>query len=222
MRLVQQQHVVPAVWPVDLNTGANAGDYVSMKNYKHLTVIITINTAGGTAVVTMVQAKDVAATGAKALTFAEYWMTGAKWKFTSPSGAFTVGETVTGAGGASGVVAEVGADYILVYTVNATAVVDGETLTGGTSGITATADGIGINEDILLRLACSSTFTTPAVATRTYVIEIDAQMLDVAGDFDCVRLNIAKMGTGSGIGAAVYILSEPRFAGIPMETAIYD
>jgi len=220
-KLIQRLHLVPAVWPVDFNTGANPGDYVSMKNYKHLTVVIMENTAGGTAAVTMKQASDVAGTGEKALSFTEYWMTGAKWKFTSLSGAFSVGETVTGAGGASGVVSEIGADYLLVYTVNATAVVDGETLTGGTSGATATADGAGINEDILLRCTCSDTFTTPAVATRMYVIEIEASQLDVSGGFDCVRVNVAQ-ATVAGIGSVLYILSEPRYAGVPEETAIYD
>jgi hypothetical protein len=223
MRLVEQQHVVPAVWPVDFNTAANPGDYVSMKNYKHLTVVIMQNTAGGTAAVTMLQASAVAGTGEKALSFSEYFMTGAKWKFTGKSATdFQVGETVTGAGGASGVVSEIGADYLLVYTVNATAVVDGETLTGGTSGATATADGAGVDEDILLKCSASSnTFTIPAVANRMYVIEIDASSLDLDNDFDCVRVNIAQ-ATGAGIGSALYVLSEPRYQGVPMESAIYD
>jgi len=222
MLLVQKQHLVPAVWPVDLNTGANSGDYVSMKNYNHLTIVIMCTTATGTAVVTLKQASAVAGTGEKALAFTKQWQTGAKWKFTAPTGRFTVGETVTGAAGASGVVAESGADYILVYTVNGTAVVDGETLTGGTSGYTATANGAGTEEDILLEVAVTSdTFTIPAVANRMYVIEVDANTLDMDNEFDCVRLHIAQANAAK-IGSALYILSEARYTGEPMPTAIYD
>lgn len=221
-KLIQRNHIVPAIWPCDLNTADNPGDYVSMKNYKHLTVYIFVKTMGATSAVTMKQATDVAGTGEKALSYTEYWMTGAKWRFTGRSATnFSVGETVTGAGGASGVVSEIGADYLLVYTVNATAVVDGETLTGGTSGATATANGAGINEDILLRTTCSDTFTIPAVVLRSYVIEIEASQLDTSNGFDCVRVQVEDPGT-AGLGAAVYVLSEPRYKGVPMETAIYD
>jgi hypothetical protein len=221
-KFIERNHIVPAVWPVDLNTGDNPGDYVSLKNYKHLTVFIFVKTMGATSAVTMKQAKNVAGTGEKALSFVKYYMTGAKWKYNTLTVAeFAVGETVTGAGGASGVVAEVGADYLLVYTVNATAVVDAEVLTGGTSGAKAVADGAGVNEDILLGLTCASTFTIPAVVLRSYVIEIEASMLDVEAGFDCVRVQVEDPGAAA-LGAAVYILSEPRYAGIPMETAIYD
>ena len=220
-KLVQRNHIVPAIWPCDLNTADNPGDYVSMKNYKHLTVFIFVKTMGATSAVTLKQAQNVAGTGEKALAFTQYLMTGSKWRFTGLSGAFQVGETVTGAGGASGVVYEIGADYLLVYTVNATAVVDAETLTGGTSGATATANGVGINEDILLPVTCASTFTIPAVVLRSYVIEVEASTLDLANGFDCVRVQVEDPGT-AGLGAAIYVLSEPRYAGIPMETAIYD
>ena len=220
-RLTEKFGIVPAVWPCDLNTADNPGDYVSMKNYKHLTVYIFVKTMGATSAVTMKQAKNVAGSGEKALAFVQYKLTGTKWRFTTLTGAFQVGETVTGAGGASGVVYEIGADYLLVYTVNATAVVDAETLTGATSLATAVANGVGINEDILLPLTCASTFTIPAVALRSYAIEVEASTLDVANGFDCVRVQVEDPGTAA-LGAALYILSEPRYAGIPMETAIYD
>jgi len=217
-------HIVPAIWPVDFNTGANPGDYINMKNYKTAFVSIMQNTAAGTAAVTLVQAKDVAATGAKALAFTRYYMTGIKLNYTSPTGMFTVGETVTGAGGGSGVVYKDYGNCLLLYTVNATAFVDAELLTGGTSGITATCSGTNTDEDTLLPVdlaAGVNTFTIPAVATRKYVIPITADMLDGANGYDCVRVHIAQ-ATAAGIGSAEYILADPRYSEEPMPSAIYD
>lgn len=212
--------VVPAINPVDLNTGANAGDWISLKNYNHCTIVISIGTTTGTAAVTLDKGTAVDGTGSTTLSFSKQYQTGARWNYTGASGTFTVGETVTGAAGASGVVYEDNGDHLLVYTTNATAVVDAETLTGGTSGVTATANGTGVDEDILLPLAVSSdTFTIPAVSNKTYVIEVDAASL---GDgYDCMQLDIAKASAGC-IGSAVYILSESRFIGTPMLSAIYD
>jgi hypothetical protein len=212
------------IWPVDFNTGANPGDYVSLKDYQKLGILISQNTAAGTAAVTLVQAKDVAATGAKALAFTRYWMTGVKLNYDGATGRFTVGETVTGAGGGSGVVYYDNGSYLLLYTVNATAFVDNEVLTGGTSGTTASADGIGINEDIMLPVdlaAGVNTFTIPAVAQRKYGIEITPDMLDRANDYDCVRVHIAQ-ATAAGIGSCVYILEDGKSKTVPMPTAIYN
>jgi hypothetical protein len=219
--IAENLHVVPAIWPVDLNTGANAGDYISLKNYPVGGVLIQIGASAGTIAVTMLQAKDVAGTGEKTLSFTEMFMTGCKLKITSKTGTFTVGETVTGAGGASGVVYADCGTYLLLYTVNEIAFVDGETVTGGDSAVTASADGIGIDEDILLRVAVASdTFTIPDRANRMYFIPFEAMMLDVAGDFDCVRVHLAQ-ASGATIGGAVYIL-DPNQKGRPMLTAIYD
>ena len=65
------KHVV-GVAPVALTAD---GDFVSMKNYQKLSIIITIDngtTVTGTAI-TLDQATDVAATGVKALAFSEMW-----------------------------------------------------------------------------------------------------------------------------------------------------
>lgn len=53
------------------NAGAMAADYVSLKNYNHVAVIVGLAPASGTDVtaITMVQATDVAAGGEKALSF---------------------------------------------------------------------------------------------------------------------------------------------------------
>ncbi len=216
--------IVPAVWPIDLNTGANPGDYVSMKNYNKCLVSISLRTAAGTAAVTLVQAKNVAATGAKALAFTRYYMTGIKLNYTSPSAPFDVGEVVNGTGGGQGTVFKDTGSYLLLYTVNATAFVNAEVLTGVTSGSTATCSGTNTHEDILLPVdlaAGVNTFTMPAVANRKYLIPIDASMLDADNDYDCVRVHIAQ-ATAAGIGAAEYILMEPRYAEEPMPSAIYD
>jgi hypothetical protein len=212
------------IWPVDFNTGANPGDYVSLKDFQKLGIIISQNTAAGTAAVTLLQAKNVAALGAKALAFTRYWMTGVKLNYDGASGKFTVGETVTGAGGGSGVVYADCGSYLLLYTVNATAFVDNEVITGGTSGTTANADGIGINEDMMLPVdlaAGVNTFTIPAVAQRKYGIEVTPDMLDRANDYNCVRVNIAQ-ATAAGIGSCLYVLEGGKTKGIPMPTAIYD
>ena len=74
MRLVENGKVVVGAVPIDTTGAAVTGDYVSMKNYTHLTVIIVQGAwAGGTPAVTLKQATAVAGTGEKALSFSWYW-----------------------------------------------------------------------------------------------------------------------------------------------------
>lgn len=75
MLLVQEKKIVMGGGPVLLNTAGLAGDYVSMKNYNHLTVIVALTPASGTdtAAITLKQASDVAGTGEKALAFTKAW-----------------------------------------------------------------------------------------------------------------------------------------------------
>jgi len=220
--LIERIKTIAAVRPVDLATGANPGDYISLKNVLRAAVDISVGAiaGGGTCVVTMLQAKDVAATAAKALAFVKYWMSGTKLKYTAPTGTFTVDEQIQGAGGARGYVYKDTGSCLYLYTVNATAFVDAETITGASSGVTAKADGIGIDEDIMIPVTCSSTFTIPVVANRKYWIEIDPSDLDVANGFDCARVHLAQAG-GSNIGCVNYIV-EPKFCSVPMQTNIYD
>jgi len=80
MRLVENFGIVQAVTPVDFQTAANNGDYVSLKNYAHVTVIVhtSIGTAGDDPVVTLDQAKTVAGGSTKSLLIDEiYHKTGA-------------------------------------------------------------------------------------------------------------------------------------------------
>lgn len=67
----EAMNIVPAIIPVNLATGANAGDWVSMKNYHRCTVLIfaAVGSASSDLTATMEQAQDVAGTGAKALNF---------------------------------------------------------------------------------------------------------------------------------------------------------
>jgi len=69
-KLLEQVQVVQAGAPKDVNASALTGDYVSLKNYNKLTILV--NFGDGTAAdsdltATVYQAQDVAGTGAKAL-----------------------------------------------------------------------------------------------------------------------------------------------------------
>jgi hypothetical protein len=69
--LIEECQIVAAIIPVDSQTGANTGDYVSMKGYDRCTVLVykAAGVAGDDPVITMTQAQDVAGTGVKALNF---------------------------------------------------------------------------------------------------------------------------------------------------------
>lgn len=74
-RLFDNAKIVPAFVPIDTTGAGQDGDWVSLKNYNHLTVIIMKGAwAGGTSAVTLQQATDVAGTGAKALGFTKQWV----------------------------------------------------------------------------------------------------------------------------------------------------
>lgn len=62
--------IVPAIIPVDLQTGANAGDWVSFRNYARCTVVVftAVGTAGDDITVTVNQATLVDGTGTKVAT----------------------------------------------------------------------------------------------------------------------------------------------------------
>lgn len=66
---IEQCQIVPAFGPVNMATAANNGDYVSLKNYKHVVVMFhgMVGTAGEDPVLTFQQAQDVSGTGVKSL-----------------------------------------------------------------------------------------------------------------------------------------------------------
>lgn len=94
-RLVEDAQIVMAIVPVDSQSGANTGDYVSMKGYERCTVLVikAAGVAGDDPVITMTQAQDVSGTGVKALNFTRV---DAKVGVQTGIGAFT---TVTQAAG---------------------------------------------------------------------------------------------------------------------------
>jgi len=74
-RLIDNLKFVTGCNPAALTSTAGDGDYVSMKDYAHLTIVLTVLNAttvtGGA--VTLLQATDVAAGSAKALAFTKMW-----------------------------------------------------------------------------------------------------------------------------------------------------
>lgn len=73
-RLLESLKIVKAAVPIDTTGAAVTGDYVNMKYWRRLMIVISQGAwAGGTPAVTLKQASDVAATGEKALAFTEYW-----------------------------------------------------------------------------------------------------------------------------------------------------
>jgi hypothetical protein len=71
MRLLDRAQIVAGFVPVDMQTAANNGDWVSLKNYNHATIVLfkAAGTAGDDPTITVQQATDVAGTGAKGLNF---------------------------------------------------------------------------------------------------------------------------------------------------------
>jgi len=69
--LAEELQLAAAVVPVNLATGANDGDWVSLKHYNHCSVIVFKGAGSVTEAptITMEQATAVAGTNAKALTF---------------------------------------------------------------------------------------------------------------------------------------------------------
>jgi hypothetical protein len=76
MKLIDQLQIVSGFVPVNMATGANDGDYVSLKGYSKLGILF-FKGAGGAGeppTLTVTQASAVAGTGAKALNFTEVWV----------------------------------------------------------------------------------------------------------------------------------------------------
>ena len=224
--------IVPSVPPGNAAANAlvHAGDYVSLKNYERCSVVLKIGTAITTRTLRIRQATNVAGAGVKALNFAAIWRTGARLYFDPDTlaGAYQVGEAVVGAGGGSGTIHSIHADHLVIHTHNGIAYVASEVITGAVSG--ATADLIGasfyVDEDILCReelAAPANTFVAPAVSNKVYVGEFKGADLDVTNGYDCVLADIFAVGAADDTARSVdYILSQPRYANEPMETAIYD
>jgi hypothetical protein len=68
-RLADEMQLVAAIIPVNMATAGNAGDWVSLKHFRHVSVIVFkgIGAAGEDPVISILQAQAVAGTGSKAL-----------------------------------------------------------------------------------------------------------------------------------------------------------
>ena len=149
-RLIDVLKPVIGCAPAALTSTAGDGDYVSMKGYSKLTILLAV--LNGTTVtggaVTLKQATAVAGTGEKALSFSKMY-----------------------------------------------AVID------AAAGDTLTETAV-----------VSDTFTTDTTNSKQllYVIEVDADDLDQANGFDCVRVDVASMA--NAVGCVMYLLWGARYA----------
>ena len=155
MKLLEQVQIVEGFPTVDLQTGANDGDYVSLKDYKHVAVVFTsgVGTASDDPTLTIQQASDNAGTGVKDLDFT-----------------------------------------VIMVKQAATSLAS----TGQWTKTTQAA-------------ANTYTSTTAAEQSLIWVVEFDADELDVDNDFDHIRATVADIGSNAQPGSLMYILSEPRF-----------
>jgi hypothetical protein len=60
------------------------------------------------------------------------------------------------------------------------------------------------------------TVASSAQKAAIWVIEVLASDLDRTNDFDCVRANVADVGTVEQLGCLLYVLGEPRQADTPV------
>lgn len=67
---------------------------------------------------------------------------------------------------------------------------------------------------LLTETSCSSTFNLDT-ANSVYAIEITADMLTRASDYDCVSCAIASPASNNDYYSVIAILSEPRYAAAP-------
>ena len=67
--ILEKLQIAQGFLPVDMSAGANAGDWVSLKNYGRVAIVLfkEPGTAGNDPTITLQQATDVSSTGAKAL-----------------------------------------------------------------------------------------------------------------------------------------------------------
>ncbi len=74
--------------------------------------------------------------------------------------------------------------------------------------------------------AAAATYTdlTSAEQACIWAIEIKAEDLDIANNYDCVRASIGDVGTNTQLGTVIYILGDPLNSGPPedMPSAIID
>ena len=214
---------VPMTFPTTDQTSTISSNIISMKNYNHVDIYITVGSIGKAAAVTLDKSAAVAAATVECA-FTKFYSTGCVLKYTGASTATiaAAAETVSASGGFAATLYKDTGSELIMYKWDGDTIVDGETVTLS-GGKTVVADGIQINEDIMVpRDTASSTtytFNLEAVDDRQYCIPLDA--VDLGQDYDCVEVEIADCDTATHISIDA-ILSEPRYIGDIPETAIYD
>ena len=216
--------VLPSIHPISSAAGAVAGTYISLKAHQRCTVVVSLGVmAAGTITIELLQALNVAAGGAKALTFAHVWRMGGKVMHGATTGVFQVGEIVTGVGsGATGLIHEVHNGHMVIYEILGVFAV-ADVLTGTTSTATATATSAMLEYGLNCRVAMAAAANTIAltIAGETYEIEIDPATLDINNGFDCMVAGVSASG-GANLVAINYLLSKLRYKEEPQKSAYYD
>lgn len=160
MSLFLEKHQIVEGWPiVDLQTGANTGDRVSLENYHHVTIVFasSVGTNGQDPTLTVLQADDPTAGTPKALTFTRIYRKQAATDL-SAVGQWT--ETTQ---------------------------------------------------------AAANTYTHADAAEQDliWVVEIDADDLDIDNGYRWVYATVADVGGNAQLGFLFYILSEPSYPASP-------
>ena len=151
-RFLQTANIVAAFVPVEMQTAANNGDWVSLTGYDCCVAILfkAAGTAGNDPIFTLKQASDASGTGSKSLNFTTVYS-----KVGTQTGLANFTRTIQAA-------------------------------------------------------ATSYTDTVSAEAQAIIAIEIDAASLDVDGGFTHIQLSIPDTGTNAQLGAACYLMLDPR------------
>ncbi len=211
-----------AIYDAVAHDGAVASDMVSMKGFDRVDIVISVGVAAGTCAVTMDKDTSVGGSGTTTLAFDHYYVSGIKVPYKSWNGlAWTADETVTATGGLSATLEKDIGSHLLMYDWNETTIVDGETMTGGTSTATGVIIGANEYEDTLIHRDASDTFTMSATNNLTYVIPITAEML---GDgFDTFHVDFADPSSSTVLLAVIAVFGAGRYKSDPNTiSVIYD
>lgn len=70
--------------------------------------------------------------------------------------------------------------------------------------------------------AAANTYTslTAGETQKLWVIDVAAEDLDIENGYDWIQASIGDVGTASALGAVLYILHDPRYAGATLPSAI--
>ena len=219
------------------NALVHAGVWITMKNHKRVAVEFEMgDTVVTTRTMRLRQATDVAGTGAAALNFTHMWRCAGRLYFgpaTRNAIAYNVGEVVTGAGAATSIIHSIHADHLVVHSWDNVAYVASEVITGA-GGATANliAANFHVDLDIFVRHAIAlgeraagalNTFVAPAVSNKTYIVEVNASRLNVAGGFDCINADISAVGAADDTARSItYRVGDTRYAQDPTVSVLSD